>query len=49
MKSWILHNLGLKILSVMLAVLIWWLIRSEVHPHHENAADLPVPTLHLTP
>ena len=50
MKSWFLNNLGLKIISVILAVLVWWLIHSEIEA---NKASLPYynpfRTMHFAP
>jgi len=31
MKSWLLHNLGLKLFSIALATVIWWLINNRIN------------------
>jgi len=40
MKRIFLHNWGLKVISILLAFLIWWLIRAERESLQEN----PVPS-----
>jgi len=37
MKFWLTHNLGLKIISVILAVVVWWLIKAKI----EVFPDMP--------
>ncbi|MBI4027150.1 MAG: hypothetical protein HY360_19345 [Verrucomicrobia bacterium] len=32
MKIWLTHNFKLKVLSVVLATVIWWLINSKIGP-----------------
>jgi len=31
MKSWLLHDLGLKMFSIALAAVIWWLIHNRIN------------------
>lgn len=30
MKTWFLHNLGLKIISVIIAAVLWWLVHARI-------------------
>lgn len=47
MKSWILHNLGLKLASVFLAVLIWLVVHIKLteNPSSSVKAVKNTPTL----
>lgn len=48
MKIWMLHNLGLKIFSVILATVIWMLINGSMELRRETPASdhfQRVPTL----
>jgi hypothetical protein len=47
MKAWFIHNVGLKILSVVLAIIVWFLINeklgtfSEMNRHREDIQFVP--------
>ncbi len=30
MKTWFLNNLGLKIISLMIATVVWWLVHEHI-------------------
>jgi hypothetical protein len=38
MKTWLTHNFRLKVLSVVLATVIWWLINSKIGPEPDAPA-----------
>ena len=49
MKSWLTHNLGLKIFSILLAAIIWWLIQVRAVSTGIPLSKSPAPEMKLLP
>ncbi len=48
-RFWFTHNLGLKIVSVLLATLIWMMIHDRLPPVGVRALPVEVPSSLLQP